>query len=193
MSEGWTEEKVARLRAMVADKATAQEIADALGDVTRPAVIGKCHRLGLQLATPQGISSPGAIARSRGRKLVEVGSKSRSTLARAPAPKVAKPAPAPVPLVVEPEVEPTPKRWPKPAGPEAVTIEQLKAGHCSMPLWGDEVRSGHYCGKPVRAEGESWCAACAKLVFERRPVRERELREMQQARMAKQSRTGAFA
>ncbi|MFC5421974.1 GcrA family cell cycle regulator [Bosea eneae] len=192
MSEGWTEERVARLKAMVADKATAQEIADALGGVTRPAVIGKCHRLGLQLATPQGHSNAASIARNRGRTLIEDG---RAVIPVRRTPPVAKPAPAPMPepVIVEPEIEPTPKLWPKPAGPEAVTIDDLRAGHCRMPLWGDESRSGLFCGKPVRAEGQSWCAACAKLTYERRPIRERELREMQQARMAKQSRTGAFA
>ncbi|WP_158673470.1 GcrA family cell cycle regulator [Bosea sp. FBZP-16] len=195
MSEGWTDGKVARLKAMVDDGATAQEIADTLGGVTRPAVIGKCHRLGLQLKTPRGQSSPAAIARGRGRKLVDAGGHAAPTRHKPAAPKAAKPAPvpAPLPIAVEPEVDPTPKRWPKPAGPEAVTIQELKAGRCSMPLWGDEARSGLYCGKPVRREGESWCAACAKLVFERRPIREREMREMQQARMAKQSRAGAFA
>lgn len=192
MSEGWTEERVARLKAMVADKATAQEIADALGRVTRPAVIGKCHRLGLQLATPQGHSNAASIARNRGRTLIEDG---RPVVPARRLPPVAKPAPPPVTVsvIAEPEIEATPKLWPKPAGPEAVTIDDLRARHCRMPLWGDADRSGRYCGKLVRAEGESWCAACAKLVYERRPIRERELREMQQARMAKQSRSGAFA
>ena len=78
MSEGWTEERVARLREMVADKATAQQISDSLGDISRAAVIGKCHRLGLQLATPQGESHPAALARRQGRALRDAGTTARS-------------------------------------------------------------------------------------------------------------------
>lgn len=192
MSEGWTEEKVARLRAMVEEAASAAAIAEALGDVTRPAVIGKCHRLGLELKLPPGgegrrlareANAGGAIAPRR--------AKAQASTPKPP--KTAKPTPPPPPVILMPEIEPTPKLWPKPAGPEAVTIEQLRDGHCHMPLWGDEAKAGLYCGKPVGGEGQSWGTACAKLAYEVRPVRERELREMQQVRMAKQSRSGAFA
>jgi GcrA cell cycle regulator len=44
----WTEERIERLKAMWADGATASEIADKLGGVSRNAVIGKAHRLGLE-------------------------------------------------------------------------------------------------------------------------------------------------
>jgi GcrA cell cycle regulator len=44
----WTEERIERLKAMWAEGATASEIADKLGGVSRNAVIGKAHRLGLE-------------------------------------------------------------------------------------------------------------------------------------------------
>ena len=44
----WTEERIDRLKAMWADGATASQIADELGGVSRNAVIGKAHRLGLE-------------------------------------------------------------------------------------------------------------------------------------------------
>ena len=44
----WTEERIERLRAMWTKGATASEIADELGGVSRNAVIGKAHRLGLE-------------------------------------------------------------------------------------------------------------------------------------------------
>ena len=44
----WTEERIERLKAMWAQGATASEIADKLGGVSRNAVIGKAHRLGLE-------------------------------------------------------------------------------------------------------------------------------------------------
>ena len=43
----WTEERIDRLKAMWSNGATASQIADELGGVSRNAVIGKAHRLGL--------------------------------------------------------------------------------------------------------------------------------------------------
>jgi GcrA cell cycle regulator len=44
----WTEERIERLKSMWTEGATASEIADKLGGVSRNAVIGKAHRLGLE-------------------------------------------------------------------------------------------------------------------------------------------------
>ncbi|MCK5623387.1 MAG: global cell cycle regulator GcrA-like protein [Alphaproteobacteria bacterium] len=44
----WTEERVARLKGLWGEGRTASQIAATLGDVTRNAVIGKAHRLGLK-------------------------------------------------------------------------------------------------------------------------------------------------
>jgi GcrA cell cycle regulator len=44
----WTEERIERLKTMWANGATASQIADELGGVSRNAVIGKAHRLGLE-------------------------------------------------------------------------------------------------------------------------------------------------
>src|SRR3954464_8257918 len=44
----WTEERIGPLKKMGHDGATASQIADELGGVSRNAVIGKAHRLGLE-------------------------------------------------------------------------------------------------------------------------------------------------
>ena len=44
----WTEERIERLKKMWADGSTASQIAEELGGVSRNAVIGKAHRLGLE-------------------------------------------------------------------------------------------------------------------------------------------------
>lgn len=44
----WTEERIERLKKMWQDGSTASQIADELGGVSRNAVIGKAHRLGLE-------------------------------------------------------------------------------------------------------------------------------------------------
>jgi hypothetical protein len=48
IASGWTDERLDILRQMWADGKTASEIAETLGSVSRNAVIGKAHRLGLQ-------------------------------------------------------------------------------------------------------------------------------------------------
>ena len=44
----WTDERIDRLKALWIQGMTASQIADELGGVSRNAVIGKAHRLGLQ-------------------------------------------------------------------------------------------------------------------------------------------------
>ena len=63
----WTDERIDRLKTMWADGATASQIADELGGVSRNAVIGKAHRLGLeQRPSPvkPGDEKPAAAAAS---------------------------------------------------------------------------------------------------------------------------------
>ena len=49
----WTEERIERLKKMWHDGATASEIAEKLGGVSRNAVIGKAHRLGQEARVRQ--------------------------------------------------------------------------------------------------------------------------------------------
>ena len=57
----WTDERVSRLAKLWAEGLSASQIATDLGGVTRNAVIGKVHRLGLSgRAKPAGKSSAGA-------------------------------------------------------------------------------------------------------------------------------------
>ena len=76
----WTEERIERLKKMWHDGSTASQIADELGGVSRNAVIGKAHRLGLE-ARPSPVK-PGE-EKEAPRKA-----------ARAAAPKAARPAKA---------------------------------------------------------------------------------------------------
>ena len=55
----WTDERIATLTKMWEGGATASQIADELGGVSRTAVIGKAHRLGLGLAIDRGRRRPG--------------------------------------------------------------------------------------------------------------------------------------
>ncbi|MDP9421295.1 MAG: GcrA family cell cycle regulator [Pseudomonadota bacterium] len=72
----WTEERIERLKAMWTKGSTASQIAEELGGVSRNAVIGKAHRLGLE-------SRPSPV---------KPGEEKEKKAKPAPAPKVAKPA-----------------------------------------------------------------------------------------------------
>ena len=80
----WTDERIDRLKAMWAEGSTASQIAEELGGVSRNAVIGKAHRLGLE-------SRPSPV-RAGEEKVKKVPAKAA---AAPPAPKAAAPKPAP--------------------------------------------------------------------------------------------------
>ncbi len=85
----WTDERIERLRAMWTKGATASQIAEELGGVSRNAVIGKAHRLGLE-------SRPSPVKAGEEKE-------KKAKPAPAPAPKTAKPAAAkPAPVAAEP-------------------------------------------------------------------------------------------
>ncbi len=86
----WTEERIEQLKQMWHDGATASEIADKLGGVSRNAVIGKAHRLGLE-ARPSPVK-PGE----------------EKEPAPAKTAKKAQPAPAHKPAAAKPKADPAP-------------------------------------------------------------------------------------
>lgn len=97
----WTDERIERLTKMWEGGSTASQIADELGGVSRNAVIGKAHRLGLK-ARP----SP-----------VKANDKDEAAPKAAPAPKVAKPA---EPKAAKIPSEPAPRLAPPPRAPAPV-------------------------------------------------------------------------
>jgi len=105
----WTDERIEKLTKMWEGGATASQIADELGGVSRNAVIGKAHRLGLK-ARPSPVKA------------------NEKAEAAAPAPKPpraeAPPRPAPAPRSAEPAPRPAPSRpAPAPAAPAAAQVE----------------------------------------------------------------------
>ncbi|HVM38028.1 MAG TPA: GcrA family cell cycle regulator [Sphingomicrobium sp.] len=104
----WTDERIERLKKMWSQGATASQIADELGGVSRNAVIGKAHRLGLD-ARPSPVK-PGEEKEKKPAAAAE------------PAP-VSTPAPAPAPKAA-PRPDPTPRSAPaggERAAPAATT------------------------------------------------------------------------
>jgi len=91
----WTDERIATLKKMWEGGATASQIADELGGVSRNAVIGKAHRLGLK-ARPSPVTSK------------EDKPEPKTAAAPAPKPVVKKPLPAPVRAQPVAEARPQP-------------------------------------------------------------------------------------
>ena len=94
----WTDERIDRLKAMWAEGSTASQIAEHLGGVSRNAVIGKAHRLGLE-------SRPSPVRAGE-----EKEKKVKAAPAATSAAKTAAPKPAPAPAA---------KAQPAPTGPAA--------------------------------------------------------------------------
>ena len=101
MSLSWTDERIDRLKELWSQGKTASHIADELGGVSRNAVIGKAHRLGLQSRpSPVKPNEPAPKAKKARDK------------AEAPAPKAAAQAPA-APWEDDAKSAPAPARPPR--------------------------------------------------------------------------------
>jgi GcrA cell cycle regulator len=84
----WTEERIEHLKKMWHDGATASQIADELGGVSRNAVIGKAHRLGLE-------QRPSPVKPGEEKESKKPATVSAIPKAAAPKPEPSRPAAAP--------------------------------------------------------------------------------------------------
>jgi GcrA cell cycle regulator len=112
----WTDERIDRLKAMWADGSTASQIAEDLGGVSRNAVIGKAHRLGLE-------SRPSPV---------KAGEEKEKKAKAAPAPAATPPAPK----ATQPKAAPAPKAdaAPPPRAAAPVRVPREVADDADMPV-----------------------------------------------------------
>jgi len=148
----WTNERVEELRRLWGQGQTASRIADLLGGITRNAVIGKAHRLGLR-------GRPSPIRRDE-----------NAPLARSiPAARVRMPAPIKPELPPLEAVRAAPPPPPPAPGPAA---SQAKSAHgstrgCSWPM-GDPKQAGfHFCGSEA-VPGRPYCATHCGMAYQRK-------------------------
>lgn len=106
----WTDDRVETLKRMWSEGQSASAIAKELGGVTRNAVIGKVHRLGLsnrteepEAAAPAPAPAPEPVAREK---------LAAPRAVPQPAAAPLRPEPAPEPVAVQPEPEPEPSTQP---------------------------------------------------------------------------------
>jgi GcrA cell cycle regulator len=147
---GWTDDRVATLRKLWTEGLSAAQIAKQLGGVTRNAVIGKVHRLGLAgRATPsRPAKRPVRVAAQRPRI-----ASSLATAPRAPRPS------APPQLSLVPPLEPL-----KRDDGSVTTVLTLSDRVCKWPIGDPMDQTFAFCGRGA-CEGP-YCADHARLAFQ---------------------------
>lgn len=165
----WTDERVETLKKLWNDGFSASQIAAEIGGVTRNAVIGKVHRLGLSgRGKPTVQLAPRTIKRNTAPRSGG-GFSSRSGGAGALA---LKGYASPVEHIM-PEAKPLLEVV---IASERVTIMDLREGMCRWPL-GDPLSSEfRYCGSDC-SSGLPYCAGHANVAYHGSSDKKRERRE----------------
>ena len=148
----WTEDRVEILSKLWADGLSASQIAKQLGGVTRNAVIGKVHRLGLS-----GRAKPSRPVKRAPRQTT---ARTRPATPAAPRmPRRAPPAPAPVPLEAKQ----------LPDGKYA-TILTITEHMCKWPIGDPSTSEFRFCGRGTD-KADPYCKAHSQLAYQ--PARRR--------------------
>jgi GcrA cell cycle regulator len=188
-SMSWSDERIEQLKALWAKGMTASQIADDLGSVSRNAVIGKAHRLGLQ-ARPSPVK-PNEPAPAPKAKASRPASEPIETDAPAPQPKAA-PAVAPAAPVQPPQqrivsvgpggflrqgpgdqqppIPPAPPRRLVPAKPSAEVADKtslldLNEKICKWPIGHPGEPDFHFCGRTANP-GFPYCVEHCGVAYQ---------------------------
>jgi GcrA cell cycle regulator len=153
----WTEERIAKLKQGWESGMTATQIAEMLGEgVTRNAVIGKAHRLGLE-SRPSPVKAGESPAPATARAApppappspppTVAASTAAASAAAAHAPTPAAVAQPPQPAAPSPVARPAPR--PAKSGKQTrTTLLDLNEKVCKWPIGHPDDADFHFCGKP---------------------------------------------
>jgi GcrA cell cycle regulator len=133
---GWTDERVEQLKSLWAEGLSASQIARVLGGVTRNAVIGKVHRLGLA-----GRAGPARAERPR-----NVTHKSVVRIA-APQPEIVEEDP----IILD--------------DGKFATVLTINDRMCHWPIGDPAEISFHFCGRKPKL-GSPYCEAHARKAYQ---------------------------
>ena len=164
----WTDERVATLKKLWADGLSASLIAAELGGVTRNAVIGKVHRLGLSGRAKTNGGGP-KRTKKRVARSTNYNTKTR-TQNRVPATtrdnSVAAVARRPVIDLVAPESK-------------KLSLVELTEKTCKWPHGDPATDDFHFCGHSIKDDGP-YCAYHSEMAFQPTADRRREKRAVNQ-------------
>jgi GcrA cell cycle regulator len=147
---GWTDERVELLKKLWQDGLSASQIAKQLGGVTRNAVIGKVHRLGLS-----GRAAPSKPART-------VFKAPRPARPAAAAPSAPRRIAEPVTTLVAPQPV-APVRYVDEA-PGMATVLTLGAHMCKWPIGDPSLDSFTFCGR--RSSDGPYCHEHGQVAYQ---------------------------
>jgi len=150
---GWTDERVESLKKLWLEGLSASQIAKQLGGVTRNAVIGKVHRLGLS-----GRAAPSQPQRSVFR--APRPARPQQVAAAPVAPR--RPAPAPLPPAPTPAI--------LREEPGSATVLTLGAHMCKWPIGDPATESFSFCGRRSEEDGP-YCHDHAMIAYQPQPKR----------------------
>ena len=163
---GWTDERVELLKKLWAEGLSASQIAGRLGGVTRNAVIGKVHRLGLSgRATSSRSSTPRPrrthVPRQHRAPSIMFGTRGNVAL---------KPS-------YEEELEPSPAPLKELVIPlnERASILTLKETMCRWPIGDPGEPEFHFCGRK-KCGTLPYCEHHARMAYQPVQARRREKR-----------------
>jgi len=163
----WTDDRVATLTKLWAEGLSASQIAKQLGGVTRNAVIGKVHRLGLSgRAKPSSPARKAAAAKTAAAR--SRAAKPRSTKSATPKPKPVRAPSAPrTPRVIaKAVVAPPPPLEAKPmSNGEFATILTITDHMCKWPIGDPGTDSFRFCGRKTDPE-EPYCVAHSRVAYQ---------------------------
>lgn len=164
----WTDERVEQLKKLWSEGLSASQIAGRLGGVTRNAVIGKVHRLGLS-----GRATTSRMKTHRPRTRTRTAAAAKRAVAKSPRfAQIGNPA---VRALYQPEAEPF-----VPAAEELViptaerkTIQTLVECSCRWPIGDPQQPDFHFCGK-TKVPGLPYCEFHARRAFQPPQPRRRD-------------------
>lgn len=136
---GWTDERVEQLKSLWTEGLSASQIARVLGGVTRNAVIGKVHRLGLA-----GRASPNRVERPRMPLAPKISVRAHHHM---PEPPVVEEDP----LILD-------------DGSHA-TVLTINDRMCRWPIGDPSADEFHFCGRKPKT-GSPYCEAHARKAYQ---------------------------
>ena len=181
----WTDDRVETLKKMWADGQSASQIAKELGGVTRNAVIGKVHRLGLSNRTGGAVPAADGVEPAP----EPVAEPATAAPPLAPADPVDTPEPAVADAGARPSVparrQIIPAGQPLPPQPSAneispealasqrevekramrLTLMELTERTCKWPIGDPATPNFWFCGLPVE-QGKPYCEAHVGVAFQ---------------------------
>ncbi len=150
----WTDDRVATLKKLWNDGLSASLIATKIGEVTRNAVIGKAHRLGLAGRTTGSRKRSPAHAASLFRAPAHP--RKTRTVSRIRGPSRPPIRAAPKGPVLLPELGLPPD--------EFVTVRTLTARSCRWPIGDPKADGFHFCGR-AKPAGGPYCDHHAGIAY----------------------------